>query len=114
MGTIEHEIHMVSLSVSSTDRSVPNATADTAFYGNRASLSPVNPVPGILCLMKKRKLFPELSSAAWLNLFALPHHSDQQPDDRAPGAWHQSPCLGSGMSTGFPFERASVLRSTGR
>ena len=68
------------------------------------SLSPDDPIPGSLSLMKKRQLFPGHVSA-FPSSFALPHLSRA----REPATY---PMPGSGILTRFPFGRCGDQSSS--
>ena len=64
----------LSLGVSRTDSCAPDTARTAVLYGLPISLSPDEPIPGSLSLMKKRQLFPG-HEAAFPSSFALPHLS---------------------------------------
>ncbi|CDW61228.1 hypothetical protein TTRE_0000967101 [Trichuris trichiura] len=127
MGTSEHEFIRRSSAFHGPSRAF-RTPRETRRFAATSSLSPDNPVPATACLMKKRKLFPELPTAARrVRRRYRAHQSRVLPVGqtertaatrrRGRGSDHRrrgctSSCLGSGISTGFPFERYGVLLAT--
>ncbi|KRX12814.1 hypothetical protein T07_3146 [Trichinella nelsoni] len=78
------------------------------------SLSPDNPVPGNASLKKKRKLFSKLTTVIFrvrLRYRAIELNANPTERERLK-RYSLSPLLGSGISTGFPFENIRQLRTT--
>ncbi|XP_003370102.1 conserved hypothetical protein, partial [Trichinella spiralis] len=76
------------------------------------SLSPDNPVPGNASLKKKRKLFSKLTTVIFrVRLRYRAIELNANPTERLK-RYSLSPLLGSGISTGFPFENIRQLHTT--
>ncbi|KRX69497.1 hypothetical protein T02_15000 [Trichinella nativa] len=75
------------------------------------SLSPDNPVPGNASLKKKRKLFSKLTTVIFrVRLRYRAIELNANPTERLK-RYSLSPLLGSGISTGFPFENIRQLHT---